>query len=394
MEAIRPFSTACPTHYHFGSGILEGRIDQILPDRCRLALVVGKRPLEDTEAGYRMVNRLRKKAVDFIVWSVSSEPSVDQIDQAVFKLQKRSVDFVAAIGGGSALDAGKAISAMLPLNESIRPYLEGSPDHRAHPGKKRPFIAIPTTAGTGSELTKNAVITDRERSRKRSLRHIRFFPDIAIVDPTLTLSCPSLVSAASGMDALTQLIEGFVSKKANPWSDALAIEGIRCVSEALIEVSITNPDDITLREKMSWAASLSGWVLSQAGLGLVHGFASSIGGIFDIPHGVICARLLPSVLSANIDHIQNHSDNPDPLTLSKYIQVARILGWTENDPQTAAQYLVAILKQWQSILDIPSFGSLGVQSSHIDRIRSMTGQKENPVTLPDEILDGILRQNI
>ena len=208
------------------------------------------------------------------------------------------------------MDAGKAIAAMLPLHEPVKNYLEGV-GTRSHPGVKLPFIAVPTTAGTGSEAAKNAVLSETgEKGYKRSLRHNNFVPNVAVIDPILTLSCPPATTAASGMDAFTQLLESYLSTAGNPITDALAYEGLRQVSGNLLH-AFRSGDDLNARIGMALAAFLSGLTLTNAGLGLVHGFAASIGGYFPIAHGVICSSMMPAVNRVTVrrlrslDHIHN-----------------------------------------------------------------------------------------
>ena len=184
------------------------------------------------------------------------------------------------------MDAGKSISAMLTKTESIKEYLEGI-GTKKHDGKKMPFVAVPTTSGTGSEATKNAVISEiGGRGFKKSLRHDNFVPDSVVIDPRLMISCPQNVTAASGMDVFSQLIEGYLSTNSSPMTDALALSGLRYIKEGLLK-SYETGDDIDARGKVAYASYLSGVVLANAGLGTVHGFASPIGGYFDIPHGVV-----------------------------------------------------------------------------------------------------------
>ena len=247
---------------------------------------------------------------------------------------------VVSIGGGSVIDAGKALSAMLPLDEPVKEYLEGV-GTRKHPGTKIPFIAVPTTAGTGSETTGNSVLSETgPEGYKRSLRHENFIPDIALVDPELTLSCTSLQTAISGMDAFTQLLESFLSTRCNNLTDALALEGILHVRNSL-KTAVSAGDDPEARAGMSYASMLSGIAITNAGLGLVHGFASSIGGRKDIPHGVICGTLMGIVNRAIIERLLK--EGKDPAALEKYIRLGKLLSGTDERSDVDYAFYVANL---------------------------------------------------
>src|SRR5690606_22395692 len=226
--------------------------------------------LSSSDHGQKLWQRLHDETIEFRQYSVATEPTPSIVDAAVNEFGDFSPEVVVAIGGGSVLDAGKAISAMLPLKAGVREYLEGV-GSRTHPGDKVPFIAVPTTSGTGSEATKNAVLSEvGERGFKRSLRHDRFVSDVAIVDPVLAVTCPKTVTATSGMDAFTQLLESYLSTAANPITDALALEGLRHVSRSL-PLAVHDPGNLSARCGMALASYLSGITLANAGLGLVHG---------------------------------------------------------------------------------------------------------------------------
>lgn len=196
-----------------------------------------------------------------------------------------------AIGGGSVIDCGKAVAAMLVEDGSVQDYLEGV-GTRKPSGAKIPFIAVPTTAGTGSEATKNAVVCDRKEGYKKSLRHDAYMPDVAVIDPELTMTAPRPVTIACGLDAVSQLIESYTSTKANVFTDSLALTALSHASESLLPHCLDQGNDISLRGKMSYAALISGITLSHAGLGAVHGMAGPLGGLFPVPHGVTCGKLL------------------------------------------------------------------------------------------------------
>ena len=225
------------------------------------------------------------------------------IDSVVRESSDKKYDLVVAIGGGSVIDAGKAISAMMYKTDSLTDFLEVV-GHKEHPGTKLPFIAVPTTSGTGSEATKNSVISEvGKEGFKRSLRHDNIVPDIALVDPELTLSCSPEITAASGMDCFTQLTEAYISDKSNQYTDALAIEGLRSVKASLVK-SYIDGGDIEARTGMSFAALTSGICLANAGLGVVHGFASSVGGMYNIPHGLVCGTLMAVSNKINVRELE------------------------------------------------------------------------------------------
>ena len=225
------------------------------------------------------------------------EPSANSIDEIVNSYRNKNIGVVCGIGGGSTIDTAKAISAMLKEKDSIEHYLEGI-GSKTVSGSRVNLIAVPTTAGTGSEATKNAVISKIGiAGYKRSLRHDNYIPDIAIIDPELSLSCPAKITASSGMDAFTQLLESFISSNSNPFTDALAMKGLTAIKDSLL-TSYFEETNISAHSDMAFAAMVSGITLANAGLGLVHGFAASIAGYFEIPHGIICGTLLAEVYKA------------------------------------------------------------------------------------------------
>ena len=362
----------------------------------QVLFITGVQSFVNTESWQKLRTQIGKQGFRYKRVSIESEPSPNIIDGIVRQFSEMSVDMVVAIGGGSVLDAGKAISAMLNRIESVVEYLEdiGS---KVHDGRKIPFIAVPTTSGTGSEATKNAVISKVGKNGfKKSLRHNAFVPNIALVDPELTLTTPFSVTAACGMDALTQLIESFVSTQASPMTDALDRGAFSVLENALVLACIDRPNDIELRCQISYAAYVSGLTLANAGLGLIHGFASIIGGKFNIPHGVICGTLLAPVCRSNIETmINNDSKN---IALKKYGEIANFLdpsnqfrGHKEGEK---AHHLVSILEAWTTWLKIPNLGIFGVTFKDVDRIINEVGLKNNPIQLSDRQLIDILKSRL
>lgn len=323
---------------------------------------------------------------------IEKEPSPQDVDRIVRRYQPIKLDAILAVGGGSVIDAGKAVSAMLPLEGSVRDFLEGV-GTRNHPGLKKPFIAIPTTSGTGSETTSNAVLSETgENGYKRSLRHENFVPDIALVDPLLTLNCPPSITSASGLDAFTQLIESYLSLKSNPYTDALSLQGISRIHSFLVR-AVSDGDDIEARSGMSYAALLSGITLANAGLGLIHGFASSVGGLFNVPHGVICGTMMGNVNRHIIEVLLRH--NNIPATQEKYGILGKLLSGKEgNDLHWYMHFVADYVDNLVERLQIQHLGEFGITEPDLDRIAAITDHKSNPVKFEKHQLVEMLRERL
>ncbi|MFW5821277.1 MAG: iron-containing alcohol dehydrogenase, partial [Bacteroidota bacterium] len=284
---VKAFKFARLPEIVFGNGRLSELPAIIKSFGDPVLLITGRESFIKSDRGMELLKSLEENNISFFRISIPGEPSPSNVDEAVETYRDMNIKLVIAIGGGSVLDAGKAISAMLTVQESVKHYLEGV-GNKEHPGTKLPFIAMPTTSGTGSEATKNAVISEiGPGGFKKSLRHDNFVPNIAILDPVLTLACPPSITAASGMDCFTQLTEAFLSNRSSAYTDAFAREGLQAIRSSLIR-AVMNGSDLEARAGMSFAALNSGVCLANAGLGTVHGFAGVIGGKFDIPHGLVC----------------------------------------------------------------------------------------------------------
>jgi alcohol dehydrogenase class IV len=318
-------------------------------------------------------------------FAVAGEPSIETIRRGLALAREEGCEVVVAIGGGSAIDAGKALAALLTNPGDPLEYLEVI--GRGHPLEHRPapFIAMPTTAGTGSEVTRNAVLGSPEHRVKASLRSERMLPRLALIDPELSLGLPPAVSASTGLDALTQLIEPYVSVRANAMTDLFCVEGMRRVARALPRVW-ENGGDIEARTDMAWAALLGGLALANAGLGAVHGFAAPIGGMFPAPHGAVCAALLPHAMAVNVEALRGRAatDQQSAVskTLERYEHVARLL--TERPQATAAdgiQWVAALCRK----LEIPPLRTYGVSESDlpvlIEKAARTSSMKGNPIRL-------------
>jgi alcohol dehydrogenase len=329
--------------------------------------------------------------------TVDEEPSPELIDEIVGRMSQCQIDMVIAIGGGSALDAGKAIAGLLEVKGSVMDYLEGVGPELAYQGPALPFIAVPTTAGTGSEATKNAVLSRHGQDGfKKSFRDDKLVADIAIVDPDLLSTCPQQIIAANGMDALTQLIESYVSLKANTFNDALGIAGLRAARDGLIRLYDSNAQDATARENMAFASLVSGINLAQTGLGSVHGLASPLGAFYPIPHGVVCGTLVATATKVNINAMMQR--DPHNMALPRYARIAEVLLQQRFASQDDALLsLVGLLEQWTDKLQIHRLSHYGVRENDLLNVVAHSrgsSMKTNPIILTDEEIHSILQERL
>ena len=394
---IPPFSFARIPHVIFGAGKLNELYNIITKFGRNALFVIGGRSLKQSGKWDEIVSSLEANSINFSSIKISSEPSPSIIDDSISKFKGERFDVVVGIGGGSVLDAGKAISAMLTKNDSIKNYLEGI-GNKIHDGKKIPYVAIPTTSGTGSEATKNAVISQIGLDGfKKSLRHDNLIPNIAIIDPELMVSCPPSITAACGMDAFTQLLEAFVSPKGNPITDNLAISGMKYVSKNIIPASTNEASNIEVRAAMAYGALLSGITLANAGLGVIHGLASSIGGFFEIPHGVVCGTLLAEATKMNINMLREH-ETIGKIGLQKHAEIGRLLaGDNSADNDNINEYctiLIDSLEIWINELKIDRLAKYGITEEDAEKIAEVTGLKNNSVHLSKDDIRTILVNRI
>jgi alcohol dehydrogenase class IV len=356
-------------------------------------VVLGNRSLKESGNWLIIEESLKKHSIQVSVFEVPGEPSPELVDSAVNAYFHSSIDCVIGIGGGSVIDAGKAISAMLRTGGTVSDYLEGMGTKR-HNGEKVPFIAVPTTAGTGSEASANAVLSDiGPDGYKRSIRHDNFCPDVALVDPNLALSCPASVTAACGMDAFTQLLESYVSDKASPFTDALVESALPLIGENLVPSATDRGNDINTRCGMAYASLISGITLANAGLGAVHGFASVIGGYFHAPHGAICGSLLGAVTRTTIEKL--HFSMPHHPALAKYSLAGSLVNAQRT---TSAGKGVALLLEtidnYTNNLGMPRLSKFGMTKEDIERITMETGNKNNPIKLDVNDFRTILKSRL
>jgi alcohol dehydrogenase class IV len=378
------FEFATANRIIFGAGKLLGLGDQLKGRVKRLLLVCGN----SSDAIPRVREILSAQDIPFDEFHVHGEPTVDTASEGVLVALDHGADMVVGLGGGSVLDAGKAISALATNRGDIFDYLEVVGKGGALMNAPLPYIAIPTTAGTGTEVTRNAVLESPSHGVKVSLRSPMMLPSIALVDPELTYSLPSEITASSGLDALTQLIEPFVSVKANPMTDAICREGIRHAAQSLRQ-AYHNGADASAREGMALASLFGGMALANAALGTVHGFAGPLGGMLHAPHGAICARLLPLVMEANIKALE--SRHAGHLAIEKYIEIAQIV---TRDKNASAQDGVKWVSDLVSELNIPSLSAHGMNESQIseavEKTLNASSFKGNPIALNEGELREIL----
>jgi alcohol dehydrogenase class IV len=357
-----------------------------------ILLVTGKNSFLNSKHGEYLLHTFNLTGIHYHKLIVNAEPSVYMVDQAVIANKNNTIKCVIAVGGGSTIDAGKAISAMLYKTESVRDFLEGV-GTKDHPGTKIPFIAVPTTSGTGTEATKNAVISEIGiHGFKKSLRHDNLMPDYAIVDPELTLNCPPDITTASGMDCFTQLVESYLSVKAGPMTDALAFDGIKYVKNSLVR-SWKWGQDIEARTGMSYAALLSGICLANANLGVVHGFASSIGGLFAIPHGTVCGTLMAVSNKITVENLRKNDDSG--IALQKFVLLGKLFSETENKSDDwYIDAFIDFLYAWTDLFKLNKLSKYGVTQKHFNAIISKTDVKANPVKLSEADYYRILEERL
>ncbi len=392
MSEINIFQFAATPRLYFGEGKSSEIPSLASGFGSRILLITGAKSFLSSSYGQDMLERFRKLNTDLVHVAINTEPSPLAIDDVVRNHGDFAPHCVVAVGGGSVLDAGKAISAMLPLRSEVKQYLEGV-GNVSHPGTKTPYIAAPTTSGTGSEATKNAVISEiGDNGFKRSLRHNHFVPDFAVVDPLLTVSCPRQTTATSGMDAFTQLLESYLSTTASPLTDSWALEGLRRVSASLHE-SVVDGQNVKARVDMALASYLSGVTLANAGLGLVHGFASPIGGFFGIPHGVVCSRLMGPSNRMTVRILRSTGSNSD--ALRKYAIVGQIFaGHSGHSDEYYTDFLLDMVDRWTDEFDIPALRNFGITESTFTKIAEATDSKNNPVVIRHDERVEVLKEEM
>ncbi len=376
------FEFATATRIIFGAGTF-GEVGSLALGLGRAALVVtGKTP----SRAEPLLDRLRTEGIAVTVQSVPGEPTTALVEAGTAAANRAGCDFVIGFGGGSVLDAAKAIAGMLTNEGELLDYLEVIGRGKALAKPAAPCLAIPTTAGTGTEVTRNAVLASPQHRVKVSLRSPYLLPKIALVDPELTYDLPPALTASTGLDALTQLIEPYTCARANPMIDAVCEEGLRRVARSL-RAAFADGGNASAREDMSLASLFGGLALANAGLGAVHGFAAPIGGMCPAPHGAVCAALLPHVIAANLQALRLRA--PRSVVLGRYENVARLLtGDAKATADAGAQWAGELVRD----LQIPPLRAYGIAEVHVGELVEKAAQassmKANPIQLtPAELAD-------
>lgn len=380
------FEFATANRIIFGPGSL-ARVAPLVQQMGSKALVVMGNSIQRV---IPLLEQLKVLRLDYVTFGVPDEPTTDLIDEALAKAREAEIDIVIGFGGGSVIDAGKAISALMTNPGEVMRYLEVIGEGQPLIEAPLPYIAIPTTAGTGTEVTKNAVLLSKEHRVKVSLRHNLMIPDVAVIDPELTYSMPPEVTASTGLDALTQLIEPYVSNQANPLTDALCREGIQRAARSLT-AAYNDGNNAAAREDICIASLFGGLALANAKLGAVHGFAGPLGGLFDAPHGAICARLLPFVMETNIQALKQR--DPGSMILDRYFEVARLV---MGNPAASMQDGATWAHELIQTLNISPLSQYGMTQSDIpvmvEKAKHASSMKGNPLPLMDEECTAILTQ--
>ncbi len=373
----------------FGPGTL-AKLPEILEKNQykSIVLITGGKSFVNSPEWEKLKQSLGDSDIKFAHYKSSGETQPETVDNIILDLNSSVVDAVISIGGGTVLDTGKAVSAMLSMSGSIVDYLEGV-GTKDPAGIRKPLICIPTTSGTGSEATKNAVITKIGKDGfKKSLRHTAYIPDTVIIDPELIVSCPRAITLASGLDAVTQLLESYVSTRSTPFTDMIALKGLKLAGTGL-PLLAEDGSNIDARSDMAYAAYLSGISLANAGLGVVHGAASVLGSIKAIPHGVVCGTLLGTATEKIISKLREGDFSGNYLL--KFSNAGAALSGNKYDSsEENIDLLIKTLNYWVESFDIPRLSDFGFTKGSLNFAAKKTGIKNTPVILNFEDIFDIL----
>ncbi len=356
-------------------GILKNFGSRVLILRSRSALGIDE-----------IVDSLHKKGLSCTEVAISGEPDIDVVNQTTSLARKNNCEVIVSIGGGSVIDTGKAVSALISNSGGIMDYLEVVGKGLPLSNPAVPFVAVPTTSGTGSEVTKNAVVSVPEKSVKVSMRSKDMLPDVALIDPVLTYSVPPDITALTGMDAFTQVLEPYVSNQANDFVDILCRDAIPRAAKYL-PIAFHEGKNTEARENMAWVSLMGGLALANAKLGAVHGFAGPLGGMYHQAHGRICASLLPAVMKKNIELLGEKEEGEAYIKRYKDIAI-----WITGNPQAMPEDIVEYLESLKRELKIPSLADIGIRKDDypkiVEKAQKSSSMKGNPIRLsPEEMID-------
>jgi len=380
---VSPFEFATATEIVFGRGSSDGLASRVAPlGRC--ALVVTGSDSSRSAVG----ERLSRAGIRCAAFRITREPTTDDVGAGLAVAREAGADVMVAVGGGSVLDGAKAIAALLANGGEPLDYLEVIGAGRRIEKPSVPLVAVPTTSGTGSEVTRNAVLASPEHRVKVSLRSVRMLPRLALLDPVLTVSVPPRVTASTGLDALTQVLEPFVSARANPMTDALCRDALSRAARSLRR-AYDDGRDLDAREDMALVSLYGGMALANAGLGAVHGFAGPLGGMLGAPHGELCAGLLPEVMTANIRALRARAKGSP--VLDRYAEVARVL---TGRPAAAPEDGIAWVAELREALRVPRLAGQGLTREEVaravDKARKASSMRANPIELTEDELCAVL----
>lgn len=390
---FNPFSIARLPRIEFGCGAFSRTAELTAQFGRRALIVTGASSFPASERWHQLLQQLSTLGISYEHVTIDGEPSPEMVDDAVNEYAPANIEVVVGIGGGSAMDAAKAIAGLLRVKQSVMDFLEGVGPELPYNGPAVPLIAVPTTAGTGSEATRNSVLSRQGSDGfKKSFRDDKLVAEVAIVDPELLSTCPRDVIAANGMDALTQLIESYVSIKANVFNDALGISGLRAARDGLVRLYQSEGADAPARERMAYASLISGINLAQTGLGSVHGLASPLGAFYPVPHGVVCGTLVAAATEMNINAMLERE--PDNAAIDRYARISEVLSQRRfKSTNEALDKLVELLQQWTYDLQLEKLSRYGLNSSALDHVVEHSrgsSMKTNPIVLSDEEIKAIL----
>ncbi len=386
---INNFSISRLPRILFGAGEFSALASEISSYGRQALIVTGGRSFTELQQWTNLQEELQTLEISWSLVRIPGEPSPEWVDDAVAQYKNKGIEVVVGIGGGSPLDAAKAMAGLLHKGNTVMDHLEGVGRGITYSGPSLPYIAVPTTAGTGSEMTKNAVLSNNDKGFKKSFRDEQLTAQVAIIDSNLLIKCPRPQLIANAMDAFTQLLESYTSPRSNPITDALAISGLEYFIKGF---SKHQEADMAGLDCLAYGSMISGICLAQTGLGAVHGIASPLGAHFPIPHGVACGTTLAAVTETNIRALKDRL--PDAPALDRYAQVGCLVSSNHDLNQSRAlSALVDTLWRWTETLELPVLSQFGMTESDVDQIVAESGgssMKTNPIVLTEQELKTIL----